>query len=188
MFLKHRGVILIVQIGELSFKTKKAAKAFFKDMLGRHNDYETVNDNDTAHLYNLIERHPEALDKIGRGIVRFFKAPTDQGTSCFWLEREDTSTRDFSYSTCVDCKGESLYQKFAEACRASVKEDLHNAKIKHFENHSDSNNTVPCDITGERIEWSGAHLDHKKPMTFQVIVRTFLAAQNISISPDMLSP
>jgi hypothetical protein len=175
------------QIGELTFATKKAAKEFFKEMLNRYNDYETVDETDAEYLHSLIERHPEAKGKIGSGIDKFYKATTDKGTSCFWLERKDSSTSDFSYISCVDAKSKSLYQEFAEACRAAVQPDLHQAKVEHFEKHGDSESKVPCDITGEMISWEEAHLDHKKPITFQVIVRTFVTAYDIEISPEMLS-
>ncbi len=74
-----------------------------------------------------------------------------------------------------------------EACRAAVKEDLRLSKIQHFSDHQDSDKKVLCDITGELIDWSEAHLDHKKPMTFQVIVKTFLAANKITIDSPMLT-
>lgn len=177
----------LVTIGTLTFKFKKDAKQFFKEMLARYRNNQNINEEDSEHLQNLLERHPEAREKIGCGVRRFFKAPTDQGTSCFWLQREDESCTDFSYYTCVDKKGKSLYQEFAEACRQAVSEDLQKAKRDHFETHGDSESRVACEITGERIAIYESHLDHKKPMTFQVIVRTFIAANRIDIKPEMLS-
>ena len=138
-------------------------------------------------LDSLIERHPEAAQKIGCSIKRFFRQRTDKGTSCFWLEREDGTTTEFSYPTCIDAKGKSLYQEFAEACREAVHDDLVATKKAHFGEHGDSEGRVPCDITGEMIKFDESHLDHKKPMTFQVIVRTFVAANRIEPSRDVLS-
>ncbi|MBA2591985.1 MAG: DCL family protein [Pseudomonadota bacterium] len=176
-----------VTIGTLSFKFTKDAKQLFREMLGRYRNSQDLNEEDSEHLRYLLERHPEAQEKIGCGIKRFCKAPTDQGTSCFWLEREDGSTTDFSYITCVDSKRKSLYQEFAEACREAVREELQKAKKNHFEAHGDSDGKLVCEMSREKIAPYESHLDHKKPMTFQVIVRTFIAANCIDIKSEMLS-
>ena len=176
-----------VETGSQSFKTKKAAKDFFKSMLARYSDGQTISEEDSEIMHSLIERHPEAQQKIGTGIKRFFRDHTDKGTSCFWIERNDDSTTEFSYPTCVNSKGKSLYQEFAEACREAVRDDLVATKRSYFGENADSDGRVACDISGEKIRFDEAHLDHKKPMTFQVIVRTFIAANRIEISSDMLS-
>jgi len=176
-----------IRIGDLLFTTKKAAKEYFRTMLAGYQNGQTVEDINDGHLRDLIERHPEATSKIGCGVKRFFKDRTDKPTSCFWLEREDGSRTDFSYISCVDAKSKSLYQEFAEACRMAVEEDLRAAKTEHFREHADSDGKVLCEITGERVAIYESHLDHKKPMTFQVIVRTFVKAKKITVRPEMLS-
>jgi hypothetical protein len=176
-----------VQIGDLEFPTKKAAKDFFKEMLARYADGEDVSEEDTAHLDKLLERHPEATQKIGCGIKRFYRQRTEKGTSCFWLERTDGTKTEFSYPTCVDAKGKSLYQEFAEACREAVQPDLVATKRVYFGEHADGEGKVACDVTGEMIKFDESHLDHKKPMTFQVIVRTFMTANSVTPSRDILS-
>ncbi len=174
-------------IGNKEFKFQKDALAYFKDMLSRHRKNATIDGEDNLSLLSLIERHPEAVHKIGSGVKRFYKAPADMGTSCFWLERVDGSNTDFSYITAVKAKGKSLYQEFAEACRNSIQPDLTRTKECFFENNADSDGCVECEISGERIAIYESHLDHKKPMTFQVIVRTFIEAHEIEINRDMLS-
>ncbi len=176
-----------VQVGDQEFRTKKAAKDFFKDMLARYADGDDINEEDSAHLDKLLERHPEAAQKIGCGITRFFRQRTEKGTSCFWLERTDGTQTEFSYPTCVDAKGKSLYQEFAEACREAVQPDLIATKRDYFGEHANDEGKVACDVTGEMIKFDESHLDHKKPMTFQVIVRTFIAANSIVPSREMLS-
>jgi hypothetical protein len=176
-----------VQVGDLEFRTKKAAKDFFKDMLARYADGDDISDEDSAQLDKLLERHPEAAQKIGCGIKRFFRQRTEKGTSCFWLERTDGTKTEFSYPTCLDAKGKSLYQEFAEACREAVQPDLIATKRDHFGKHADDEGKVACDVTDQMIRFDESHLDHKKPMTFQVIVRTFIAANSIVPSREMLS-
>jgi len=176
-----------VEIGDLTFASKKDAKAFFREMLGRYTDGQTIESGDAIHLEALIERHPEAEHKIGCGVKRFYRDATDQPTSCFWIERTDGSCTDFSFHSCVDMKGKSLYQEFSEACREAVRQELIAAKGRHFKAHADSTGRLACDVTGEMIGIDEAHLDHAKPMTFQVIVATFCAAHEIKISPHLLS-
>jgi hypothetical protein len=180
---------LIIGTGdsETIFESKTEALALCQSMLARYRNGQDINEHDSQVLRDLLERHPEAHQKIGCGVKRFFRDHTDQGTDCFWLERKDGSFTDFSYISCVNAKGKSLYQEFAEACRQAVQPDLDAAKKEHFEKHGDAEGTVPCDVTGEMVASYESHLDHKKPMTFQVIVTTFIAANKITIRPDMLS-
>lgn len=178
-----------IQIGNVEFKFQKDALAYFKEMLSSCRNNQNIDTSSENHsmLLALIERHPEADQKIGVGIKHFFKAPTDMGTSCFWLEREDGTKTDFSYPTAVKAKGKSLYQEFSEACRHSIKNDLIKTKENFFDAHADGEGKVECEITGDRISIYESHLDHTKPLTFQVIVNTFITANKICISSDILS-
>ena len=70
-----------------SFRTKTEALAYCKAMLARYRDGETINEEDSQFLLSLLQRHPEARQKIGPGVKRFFRDRTTKGTSCFWVER-----------------------------------------------------------------------------------------------------
>lgn len=176
-----------IVIGKKEFKFQKNALAFFKEILNSHRVNKTIEGEEHYFLLALLERHPEAIQKIGVGVERFYKAPTEMGTSCFWLERSDGSKTDFSYITAVTAKGKSLYQEFAEACRNTIRADLIKTKEEFFKQNADENEKVECEITGEKIAIYESHLDHKKPLTFQILVSTFITANNISISKEMLS-
>ncbi len=176
-----------VVLESVEFKNKKEALKFFKGMLSHYRNGKQIDEYYSTMLFDLVERHPEALQKIGCGIEYFYKALTDEGTSCFWIKRKDGSCTEFSYITAVKAKGKNLLQEFSEACRESVRESLEAAKRRFFKQNADANGKVECEITGEKIALYESHLDHKKPMTFQVIVQTFLAANRISPHPDMLS-
>ncbi|MBG1269427.1 DCL family protein [Nostoc sp. WHI] len=169
------------------FKFQKNAKEYFKQMLERYRNGQTVNTDDHEMLLALIERHPEADKKIGCGVKRLYKDRTDMPTSCFWIEREDGSKTDFSYPTAIAAREKSLYQEFFEACRNAVQDDLKKTKEQFFGKFADETGKVKCDITGEKVAIYESHLDHKKPLTLQVIVNTFLAANEIEIKPEMLS-
>ncbi len=177
----------LIKIWNMEFSSKQNALDFFKAMLNRYNDNQTVEGDDKFLLLALVERHPEAVQKIGCGIDSFYKAPTDKGTSCFWIRRKDGGGTEFSYISCVNARGKTVLQEFSEACREAVRESLDRAKRKHFEQYADNEGKVECELTGERIAKYESHLDHKKPMTFQVIVQTFIAANGITPVKEILS-
>jgi len=176
-----------VVINGREFKYQKDAIEYFKKMLDRYRNGQTITADDHEMLMSLLERHPEADKKIGCGVKRLCKDKTDMPTSCFWIEREDGSRTDFSYRTAISAKGKSLYQEFLEACRNAVQDDLRITKERFFETHGDENGKVECDITRERVAIYESHLDHKKPLTFQVIVNTFIGANSIELKIEMLS-
>jgi len=47
--------------------------------------------------------------------------------------------------------------------------------------HGDANGNATCATTGERITRDDAHMDHRPPMTFEVIVTTFLCGRGLSL-------
>jgi hypothetical protein len=83
------------------FRTKQVAMEHFREMLGRYSNSETVSEPDCTHLRHLLQRHPDAPEKIGTGIKRFFRDQTAYPTDCFWLERKDGTTIHFSYNKCL---------------------------------------------------------------------------------------
>jgi hypothetical protein len=176
-----------IVLNGIEFRSQKDAIEHFKNMLGSYRNGQTIEGDDYDILLALLERHPEADKKIGCGVKRLYKDKTDMPTSCFWIERTDGSKTDFSYRTAISAKGKSLYQEFLEACRAAVQDDLRLTKEKFFEKFSDQDGKVECDITGDKIAIYESHLDHKKPLTFQVLVNTFIGANDIEIKPEMLS-
>jgi len=44
------------------------------------------------------------------------------------------------------------------------------------------NRPVKCVISGEIVEWEECQVDHKSPLTFSVIVKSFIIANNLDIA------
>lgn len=172
-----------VDLGIVDFPNQRTAHAHFKEMLNRHDLGDDVTRQDRDELYALLRRHPEAVTKIGLGVERFFVDKAYMGTRCFWIERIDGSTTDFSYSSCVSGKAPTIDQEFAQACRVAVDPDLREAKRRYFDTHADDAGRVKCAVTGEFLTIDEAHIDHKPPMTFEVIVNTFRSSHP-EIVPD----
>lgn len=162
------------------FKTKKAAKKHFKEMLARYCDGEHVQDiEDHSDLSALLERFDllvsDGFSKIGSGIKRFERRLNrGDGWSSpgFWVVRvEDTST-DFSYPQAVDGRPKSDAEEFSNACYNAVSRDLLRMKQKQFDHFSDPDGLIACDITGCLVAYSEAQLSHAHP-PFGIIVKEF---------------
>jgi hypothetical protein len=76
-------------------------------MLGRYYNKQEIGEEDSQLLVNLLDRHPDAGEKIGCGVKRFFKTSADHGTECFWLEREDGTSVHFSHEPGITGKRKS---------------------------------------------------------------------------------
>ncbi len=55
------------------------------------------------------------------------------------------------------------------------------ARDKFFAAHLDEVGQVACASTGEKIVADQVHMDHRSPMTFEVIVTTFLCSRGMSL-------
>ena len=69
-------------------------------MLYKYNLGDKVTQNDADILEDLLKMHPEAAEKIGRGIESFSVRTADYGTRCFWINRVDGTTEKFSFRAC----------------------------------------------------------------------------------------
>lgn len=157
------------------------ATYFFKAMLNRYRPGEWVNNEDCFDLAALLERHTGYVAKVGCGVSHFEVMMTEHGTQCFRIIRTDGSGTDFSYSHCITQRPPSRKQEVSQAFRRAVRFDLYEARDKFFATQSDADGNVTCAATGERITRNDAHMDHRPPMTFEVIVTTFLCGRGMSL-------
>jgi len=149
-------------------------------MLNRYQPGARVHDEDALDLMSLLERHTEYVAKVGCGVDHFEVMMTEHGTPCFRVIRTDGSGTDFSYRHCISQRAPSRKQEVSQAFRRVVRFDLYNARDNFFLKHCDADGLVTCAATGERIDRDMGHMDHRPPMTFEVIVTTFLAHRGIS--------
>jgi hypothetical protein len=169
-----------VELDTRTFKTQSEATTFFREMLSRYEPGNRVNDEDSLDLAALLERHPNYVTKIGCGVDHFGVEKTQHGTKCFRVVRVDGSNTDFSYPKCIAGRSPSRKQEVSAAFRQVVRFDLYRARDAFFAEHSDAEGCVTCAESGQRLERVQAHMDHRPPMTFEVIVTTFLAHQGLS--------
>lgn len=170
-----------VELATRSFDKQGDATAFFKAMLKRYRPGDRVSDEDGLDVAALLERHTEYVAKIGCGVSHFEVMMTEHGTQCFRIIRIDGSGTDFSYPHCISQRPPSRKQEVSQAFRRAVRFDLYKGRDSFFASHCGPDGLVACAVTGERIARDQAHMDHRPPMTFEVIVTTFLCGCGLSL-------
>jgi hypothetical protein len=112
---------------------------------------------------------------------------TEHGTQCFRIERTDGSGTEFSYRHCITQRSPTRKEEVSSAFRWAVRLDLFMKRDEFFAEHKDAEGLIVCAETGELISREQAHMDHRAPMTFEVIVTTFLAAKGLEVEHVPLS-
>lgn len=173
------GKRVLIEIGESVFTTKKDALAFYKEILNSYKPGEEINNEDFDLVFNLLRIHPNSAEKIGVGIEKIVVEQDAYKTICFHVLRKDNTKENFSYIKCIN--GESNdFTKFSKACRKAVEKDLKEIKQDYFKENS-KEGKVKCQETKESIQFEDAHVDHRQPNTFSVIVDRFIEVNKIQL-------
>ena len=91
-----------VTLPSYSFESKKAATKYFKTMRRSYKSGETISQQHSDFLLELLQYHPEAQTKIGVGVKRFYVDKCVHGTTPFYIERLDGTYVHFSAKKCID--------------------------------------------------------------------------------------
>ncbi len=169
-----------IQIGGHIYKSKREALSRNQLILSKYNFGECLEGSDFDDVIELLQLHPKAKEKIGAGIksVRITRLRYD--TKCFEVVRSDDTLAPFSYRKLIQAPlGD--FQKFSEACRLAVQDDLRNVKLAYFKETS-KNGQAKCQETGKLFTWDGLSVDHRQPNTFSVIVDRFIELNEIVLS------
>lgn len=139
-----------------------------------------------AFVLDLLERHPDADQKIGCGVDYLYvdenpKYPGERSRG-FRLVRVDGASTDFSYWECL--KPTPHRKKVLNAMRAKTEGDTLAFKNSAFEGKS----TIICPDTGKPITFTTSHVDHVAPLTFPVLVDGFLSATGLIFDDIKLRP
>lgn len=161
---------------------------YVRKIIGRYPVGTALNDADSAFMLDLLQRHPEAKQKIGSGVVSIFIAenPVYPGERArgFWLRRRDGSKTDFSYRECI--RPATPEKKALSALRAAIEPDTIAFKQAVFDRSPDG--LVRCPDTGEWLTFTTSHVDHKAPKTFDKLARQFLQAFGLSFADVAVVP
>lgn len=162
-------------IGDSTFNSKAEATRFYKAILERYSPGAELNEADFKSVLALcrLKWDAKAEAQIDAIIVDYH--PAHKGTKCFQIEIEGYLHL-FSYMLSINGEMSDM-RMFSRACRHAVASRLREYKKEVFRNRP-----VRCAITNEITEWEECHIDHKAPLTFSVIVKSFAVAQDIDLS------
>ncbi|MDO4256339.1 MAG: DCL family protein [Kocuria sp.] len=146
-----------VVLETFSWSTRRAAEAAFRDIL-RNSGY-SVGDvvSDPVHhrmLIELLERHPDHVEKSGPGVQEFFIARTRDASGVFvganaigiWIRRIDGEEVDFSYTSAI--RQHSVKSDAKEALRFEVDDRRQGYREARFA----AGKGVRSDLSGDEIE------------------------------------
>lgn len=157
----------MIEVGDLKFKTQKELENFVREILVNTGANNAISKENEKFFHDLIERHPEKLQKIGSGVKEFRVVQNATNRKALGLDiiRIDGSRIDISWKTCVSGKGATIEKKLKSAMRQAVGEqirDFRNAKLIVG---------VLCERCGIKLDGRG-HVDHD--LTFDLLVKQFL--------------
>jgi hypothetical protein len=173
-----------IVVGLLEFSSKKDCIQYFKRMLHSYKPGDMLSDDDATEFLWLLRRHPERLEKIGRGLrsIRVDRHPVFTSQKCFTICRVDGSTTDVSYLTCIEGEEKPVKARWIEAMRNEVAGQIIRFKQETFGDEK----WVCCELTGVPVDWQTCHVDHIRP--FQDIAREFIESNAELVTAEALEP
>jgi hypothetical protein len=164
-----------VVLSTREFTKQGDADRYFSTMLRSYQIGQRISLEDTADLIALLDRHPEAIEKIGKGVAYFDIMRSDQGTPCFRINRVDNTGTDFSLYWAIRARPPSRKQEVMAALRRVIADDINQARARMAASSRLADGRVLCAATQTAIDLVDAHVDHVPPITFELIVVEFLA-------------
>ena len=116
---------MAVKIGDQEFRSKIEAKKFIREK------FKTFNGDDPF-WFALIERHPNKIEKIGRGIARFELSlnPINKESYQLNIKRVDGTYDHVSWIKCVESRENSLKSELLTAMRIAIAAQTQAFKIR----------------------------------------------------------
>lgn len=169
-------------INKISFETKKAAAEYIREILNNRELHLPLNDADTSFLLDLLTYHPNYKEKLGNGITSISIRLDEYGrNNQFYITRNDGSTTDFSYLTCLQQRDTSSIILFKEAARNAIHTQITDYKKEYFKQNQNSEGEVFCEETNRRVGYRECDVDHH-PMSFNSIVENFIQLNTIDVN------
>lgn len=169
-----------IVIGDKSFRSQKQANQYCSEILNQYKPDDRLSDEHSLFLAALLERHPEYVEKLGCGLDHFEVMKNDYGTQSFRIVRVDCTGTGFSYGTSVRGKPNPKKSDVLKALRWVIQREMFQKRETLFQTYADETGRIPCAVTKRPILRDEGHMDHRAPMTLEVIVRTFLAHHGLS--------
>jgi len=158
------------------FPTQKALKERIRRVIDETPLGGSVAADDYEFVRSLLDRHPDADQKVGCGVVDLEVDRAKQYDSiCFYLVRSDGTRTDFSWPECITPS--TAMDMFKSAARNTIAAHKMNFKVKFFTEH----HRPRCPDSGEPISLGWSNVDHAGEWPFERIVTEFVAEQRIDV-------
>ncbi len=166
---------------------KNIVDLFYRDYIKEEieayeTEYDADYDGEKMNLIAIVQQVRGQVEDYGYENGDVIKSvmidyhPEFRSQKCFFLIRGIDEKQLFSYLLAINGPL-SDNRRFSMACRHLVSEQLREFKKKQFKIRP-----VKCAITNEIVEWEDCEIDHKAPLTFSVIVKSFVVAHKIDRS------
>lgn len=176
----------IYLIGGITFTSKEALEEHVQAILHGYHSPGRLDPGDEQFVYDLLQMHPRAEQKIGVGVKEIHIRRGWRGGPMFVVVRRDGSETDFSYKKCVRPVNHSTMVK--AAFREAIAYQVSSIKTRFFQEYADSGGFIQCPITLDFVTWQDAHVDHIPPDTFQALLGQFLIERDMSLDNISLAP
>lgn len=165
------------RLGGEGFRSKEAIRVRLKEVLWGDLGVVAIPANH-AFLSGLLAMHPKAGVKIGAGIASFEIRINDtfRKSRTIWVHRVDGTDDNFSYKECL--QPSSPLRRFSGACRLSVRGQIEEWKRVHTAGRE----CWYCSVMDKKFDVVSMEVDHKPPLTFNVLVRDFIIKHGIDIN------
>lgn len=174
-----------ISIGTEIFPSKSKALEHYKLILNAYSAGEMLKKSDFQSVRNLVYKELSIEDiydyEIETGnYLKFIEVdyhPEFKNTKCFFLVVGSNEEKEiFSYRYAINGVP-SDSQRFSNACRFLVA-----GRLREFKKQLFKHRPVKCSITNKTVEWEECQIDHKAPLTFSVIIKSFIIANNVDVS------
>ena len=163
-----------ISLGGVEYKSKSDV---FDECRRIRGDFTSLNPRAITHaqdvlfLHDLVAMHPEASEKIGSGIASFRVASDGRLGVCFWIDRSDGTSTDFSFNRCLS---PSPWRLFSDAARTAVQPQIDSVRSGIVFGKS------VCAVSGELLQPGSTHVDHSYPMTFSALLLSWISVRNLN--------
>jgi len=173
-----------IHIGKQKFSSKTEALKHYKKILNSHEPSEILNQENFHSVRQLVYKDydNDLINEYEKETGDYLKSikvdyhPEFKKTKCFFLLNDKNEEEIFSYIYAINGVPND-YVRFTKTCRFLVEPRLRKFKASVFKNRP-----VKCVITNQVVEWEECQIDHKLPLTFSVIIKSFIVSNNIDLS------
>lgn len=171
------------KIGNAEFSSKEQIGNECKAILARSKEGDILDTQTSAMLFDVLQMHPYADEKIGVGVQAFGVQKNPQyGKKEFVIYRTDGTFTEFSYLKCL--RPRTNKADFVQSLRQAVADGIIAFHRQHFRQIA----TPLCPLTGVILTPKTSHVDHIYPQTFSSLVEDFVQEYHIDpISVELLS-